>query len=153
LKIALINLISIENLQSSIDCFEKMNKEIIDLNIDIYTEDNYMDELEQIPFVKASYPMHLKNISFIDYRDKYKNLRYYAKQNKYDIAVDTQCSFKSALVTYFISGRTAGFRVNSFSGKIIAKLFYDEVLDIQDKSEIDTNMQELFAKSFGYDLD
>lgn len=152
MKVALINFLSLDKFQPVLKYFTKMNEEIIDLNIDIYTEDNYMDELEQNIHIKASYPLFLKHISFFDYRDKYKNLRFYAKQNKYDIAIDTQCSFKSALVTYILCGRTAGFRLNTFSGKIIANLFYDEFIDIEDKSEIEIKMKFLLSKPFGFSL-
>lgn len=153
MKIALINFTSLESLQPAIDCFDKMNEEIIDLNIDIYSEENYMDELEDNKYVKENYPQFLNGLSLLDYRDKYKNLRYHAKQNKYDISIDTECTLKSALVTYLISGRTAGFRLNTIGGKIMAKLFYDECVDIQDKSEIESKTKLLLSKPFGYEID
>lgn len=153
MKIALVNLTSFESLQPAIDCFEKMDEEIIDLNIDIYSEENYLDQLEDNKYVKENYPQFLQGLSILDYRNKYKNLRYHAKQNKYDIAIDTECSLKSALVTYLISGRTAGFRLNTLGGKILAKLFYDECIDIQDKSEIAAKTKLLLSKPFGYEMD
>jgi ADP-heptose:LPS heptosyltransferase len=153
LKIALINLTSLESLQPAMECFDTMNEEIIDLNIDIYSEENYIDELEDNKYIKENYPQFLHGLSLLDYRDKYKNLRYHAKQNKYDIAIDTECSLKSALVTYLISGRTAGFRLNTLGGKILAKLFYDECIDIQDKNEIAAKTKLLLSKPFVYEID
>lgn len=153
MKIAIVNFLPFENLKPSLDSLEKMHEEIIDANIDFYTDMDYMEQLEEEKYVKNSYPLRLKGLSFLDYKDKYKNLRFYAKQNKYDIAIDTQCSFKSAFATYIISGRTAGFREKTFKGKLIAKLFYDEVVEIKDKSEIADKTKLLLSKPFGFDID
>ena len=153
MKIAIVNLSSLEDIQASIDCLEMINKEIIDANIDFYTEENYMDELKKHPLIRNSFPLKLNMLSLFDYKDKYKTIRFYAKQNKYDIAIDTECSFKSAFITYIIAGRTAGFKLNTLKGKIISKLFYDEIVELNSLLDKANMTKILLSKPFGIKID
>ena len=70
-------------------------------------------------------------------------LFYYGK-TKYDIAVDTEGSLKSAIVSYILSGRTSGFKLKS-----LATLFYDEKIYIPKHYTKQQKVKQLLIETFG----
>jgi ADP-heptose:LPS heptosyltransferase len=150
MNIALVNLEDIKELSYTLDCLEFIDIEIIDAQIDLFTETNLEDAIEK-NFIRNIFPLRCKNIRFSDLNLKFTAIRYYAKHYKYDIAVDTECTLKSALITYFLSGRTAGFKEAGFLGYIKSK-FYDEVLVVDTKKDKKTLTFELLKKTFGFNV-
>ena len=150
MKIAIVNFLDLDNLKYSIDCLDRIDEEIIDARVDFYTNKNYINELKEYKLIKNSYPLYMDKIPILFIREKLKQIKDYALSNKYDIAVDTQGSFKSAFITYLLSGRTAGFVKNSFLSKIIAFLFYDEKVKIKENESIEEATKRLLSEPFGF---
>jgi ADP-heptose:LPS heptosyltransferase len=149
LNIAILNLQEIEELDYTLDCLQFIDAEIIGAQIDIFAGYDFNEQINNT-YIKNIFPLHLRDLSLNDLSIKYSQIRSYARLGKYNIAVDTECSFKSALVTYFLSGRTAGFKKSGFLGYLISK-FYDETIpyDVtKDKRELTFI---LLAKTFGFD--
>lgn len=148
MNIAIVNFQNSYNLSYTTDCLEYIDKEIIDAKIDLFIETS-SDDLDENPFIKNVFPLQLNNLPFKDFHLKFSAIRYCSKHYKYDIAVDTECSLKSALITYLLSGRTAGFKQKGFLGYVKAK-FYDEVLDFDTTKDGKTLTFELLKKTFGF---
>ncbi len=149
MNIAILNFQDTKELQYTLDCLEFIDQEIIDANIDIFCKDNCQDQISNI-YIKNLFPIDLNDLKISDLNLRYSQLRSYSKKGKYHIAVDTECSFKSAITAYILSGRTAGFKKAGFIGKIISK-FYDETIvydEIKDKREL---TYLLLAKTFGFE--
>jgi len=149
LNIAIINLSDIDELQYTLDCLEFINQEIIDPRIDIFTNHNLDEQIEN-QYIRDLIPLRLYDLKFKDLNPRYINIKYYSKHNKYNIAVDTECTLKSAITTYLLSGRTAGFKKSGLKGYLISKL-YDETIVYDNKKDKKLLTFELLAKTFGFE--
>ncbi len=150
MKIAIINLNSFEELQSTILAIEDIYQNIIDPQIDLYIQKEELKHFENIDTLFNIIPLMMDNIKLFDIKIKYDNIRYYAKHN-YDIAIDTQGDSKSAIITYLLSGRTAGYKFVSGYSKYVS-YFYDEKVDVKDILTDEEKVKKLFSKVFGYSL-
>jgi len=149
MNIAILNLQDFKELSYTIDCLQFIDNEIIDAQIDIFTNSKVSEELDTT-YIRHIFPIHLENLILTDLSTKYSQIRVYSRLYKYHIAVDTDCTFKSAITTYLLSGRTAGFKKSGFLGYLKSKL-YDETIpydETKDKKEL-TYM--LLAKTFGFE--
>ncbi len=149
MNITIVNLQDSSEIQTIIECLPFINEEIINPNIDIYCNHYPTENLESNSFAHI-FPLHASQFRLADLNLYYSKLKSHAKKGKYDIAVDTEGSLKSALSTYLLSGKTAGFQKEGFMGKIISKL-YDETIpynNTQTKRELTF---KLLAKTFGFE--
>lgn len=149
MNIAIINLSDIEELKYTLDCLEFIDKEIIDPKIDIFTNHN-LDEQVENKYIRDLIPLRLYDLKLQDLNPRYINIKYYGKHNKYNIAVDTECTWKSAITTYLLSGRTAGFKKSGLKGYLISKL-YDETIVYDNKKDKKLLTFELLSKTFGFE--
>ena len=143
MKIAIVNLSDIDELQYTINFLKVIEENIIDANIDLFVEKEVMDKIT----IKEDYitiiPLEMKKISIFDMKIKLDNLLYYGK-TAYDIAIDTQGTLKTAIITYILSGRTAGFKLRN-----IATLFYDEKINISNEKNKKNQVEKLLSEPFG----
>jgi len=149
LNIAILNFQGLEELNYTIACLKFIDQEIIDAQIDIFAGYDFTEQIDTT-YIRHIFPLNLKNLTLNDLSLKYSQIRSYTRLYKYHVAVDTECSFKSAITTYLLSGRTAGFKQDGFLGYLKSK-FYDEIIpydSTKDKKEL-TYM--LLAKTFGFD--
>jgi ADP-heptose:LPS heptosyltransferase len=154
LRIAIINFSKFDELKHTLNQLESLDKNIIGAEVDLFCDDKVAldSRLESYPCIRNIYPQKIDNISLFTLKGKYKSLRYYTKLNRYHMAVDTQGGFLSAITTYILAGHTAGFTSKKLKNKLIAKLFYDETVDLKDK-EKQNQIYNLFHKTFGFEED
>lgn len=149
MNIAILNLQGIDELNYTIDCLKFIDDEIIDPKIDIFTGYDFSEQIDTT-HIQHLFPIDLQNITWNNFTFKYTHIRLYARLYKYNIVVDTECSFKSAIAAYCLSGRTAGFKKRGFKGYLISK-FYDETIPYnttKDKRELTF---DLLKKVFGFE--
>jgi len=143
MKIAIVNLSDIDELQYTINFLKVIEENIIDANIDLFVEKEVANKIT----IKEDYitiiPLEMKKISIFDMKIKLDNLLYYGK-TAYDIAIDTQGTLKTAIITYILSGRTAGFKLRN-----IATLFYDEKINISNEKNKKNQVEKLLSEPFG----
>lgn len=149
MNIAILNLQEPEELSYTIDCLHFIDNEIIDAKIDIFTSTNVSEDLDTT-YIRNIFPIELKNLILTDLSTKYSQIRSYSRLYKYHIAVDTDCTFKSAITTYLLSGRTAGFKKSGFLGYLISKL-YDETIPYDETKNKKELTYMLLAKTFGFE--
>lgn len=149
MNIAILNLQEPEELSYTIDCLHFIDNEIIDAKIDIFTSTNVSEDLDTT-YTRNIFPIELKNLILTDLSTKYSQIRSYSRLYKYHIAVDTDCTFKSAITTYLLSGRTAGFKKSGFLGYLISKL-YDETIPYDETKNKKELTYMLLAKTFGFE--
>ena len=146
MKIAIINLNSYKEFEEILPFIQKLEDEIIDANIDIFIDKQYENDFLHLSDKYEISTLDMQDMNILDLKFKIDKIRYHAL-SKYDIAVDTQGSFKTALTTYLLCGRTAGFKKSGFMGYIIS-LFFDEKISYENISYSE-NIKELLSKPFG----
>ena len=150
LKIAIFNIEPIEELQYTIDCLDKIKEEIIDAQIDLFVDKSNLEFIHNNKNIHDIIPLDLKNINIFNLKNKYDIVNYYNK-NKYNIAIDTQGTLKSAFFNYQLTGKTAGFKQKGFQNTLISK-FYDETIDLISIVEKKQKTKDLFSKIFGFEV-
>jgi ADP-heptose:LPS heptosyltransferase len=150
MKIAIINLSDYEELKYTIDAIEKLIPNIIDPQIDLFIQKELASKFEDLDTRYNINPIDLKDLKLFDLKINFDNLSYYAKTN-YDIALDTQGSFKTSLITYILAGKTAGFKLNGFVGWV-ASLFYDEKINTSDLTKKRDMVERLLSKPFAIEI-
>lgn len=148
MNIAILNLQELEELNYTVDCLELIHNEIIDPQIDIFAGEDFNEKIDN-SYIRNLFKIDIKNLHFSDLSMKYSQIRSYSRLYKYHIAVDTECSLKSAILAYLLSGRTAGFKKSGFMGYLISKL-YDEVIPYDDTKGKKELTFMLLAKTFGF---
>ena len=151
MKIAIVNLSNIDELEYTLENIHYIYEELIDPQIDIFIERKYNSYFEEIEVPYTIQTIIMENINILDLKLKYDSIRYYSK-SKYDLAIDTQGTLKTAIITYLLSGRTAGIKFSGFKNKIIS-LFYDEKIDISKLTNKNDIIKKILSKPFGYTID
>jgi hypothetical protein len=149
LNIAIVNLSELEELTYTLDCLKLIDDEIIDAKIDIFTNYNLDDKIEN-SYIRNLVALRLYDLTFQDINPRYIDIRYYSRSYKYNIAVDTDGTLKSAITTYLLSGRTAGFKKSGIIGYFISK-FYDEIIVYDETKDKRALTFELLSKTFGFE--
>ena len=149
IKIAILNLSNIDELQYTINCLEKIHQEIIGVQIDLFIDKENMQFIHDNKFIHQIIPLNLNNINIFNFKSKYDSLNYYNK-NKYHIAVDTQGTFKSAFFNYQLTGKTAGFLFPGFKSRIISN-FYDEKIKLKSIIEKEEKTKIILSQTFGFE--
>lgn len=151
MKIAIINFEEYEKLQDTLENLQYIHKDVIDAKIDLFCNDKVaLDErLKENLEIRNIYPQKTDDLNLLNIQGKYKSLRYYTKLNSYNIALDTQGSLLSSIVTYLLAGNTGGFIKQSFYNKITSKL-YDERTHY-DPNDNKKSIYNLFSKTFGFE--
>jgi ADP-heptose:LPS heptosyltransferase len=143
-----IALVNFNDIKSTLENIHHIDKEIIDAHIDLFCSKEINDALLEIPELKNVNKQNIDHF-FLQLQIKYKQYRYYAKINRYHIAIDTEGSFKSVFATYLLAGKTAGFRKRGFKGLLISK-FYDEIIDYDPYENESSQIYRLLSKTFGF---
>ena len=147
MKIAIINLRTYNEFEEILPCLEVLSQEIIGAKIDLFIEKQYEEDFLHLDTKYTLCTLDMKDMNILDLKFKIDKIRYYSL-SKYDIAVDTQGSFKTSLITYLLCGRTAGYKKSGFIS-YLSSLFYDEkiIFDIEAK---DKNIKNLLSNPFGF---
>ena len=149
LKIAIFNLEEISKLQYTLDCLPLIHKELIDAQIDLFIDKENYKYIHDNKSIHKIIPLELNNINIFNFKNKYDSVDYYSN-NKYNIAIDTQGTFKSAFFTYNITGKTAGFQKAGFINRLISN-FYDEKIELKSIVEKQEKTKILLSKIFGFE--
>jgi ADP-heptose:LPS heptosyltransferase len=149
LNIAILNLKELDELNYTIDCLKFIDTEIIDANIDIFTGYDFSDTIKN-SYIRNLFKLDISDIKVADLSARYSQIRSYSRFYKYDIAIDTECSFKTAIIAYLLSGKTAGFKKRGFLGYVISK-FYDEIVPYDKSKDKKELTFELLKKVFGFE--
>lgn len=148
MNIALVTFTDNKNISSTLENIHYIDKEIIDAQIDLFCSKQIDDSVLNIPELKNVNKQDINNF-LLQLQTKYRQYRYYAKMNRYHIAVDTQGSFKSVFATYLMAGKTAGFKKRGFKGFLISK-FYDEIIEYDPYENESSQIYRLLSKTFGF---
>lgn len=148
MNIAIVNLRDQDDIRNNLDLLQLIDDEVIGAKIDIFVDQDPLNG--EIPScVHKVIPLRLAQIGILDLSLFYKNIRYYAFIGKYDIAIDLGGSWRSAIVTYLLAGKTAGFTQKGMKG-IVARL-YDDLYIPKENEDIRVIQKNLFAKTFGFE--
>lgn len=150
MNIAILNLSKNNEIDYTISCLNKIHDEVIGAKIDIFIHKEQIELFKDNKLVNQIIPLDMDSLNIFNYKVKMDGFKYYIR-NKYNIAIDTQGTFKSAFLTYQLTGKTAGFKYNSLLGNIIS-IFYDEKTTLKSNIEKKEKTLELFSKTFGFEI-
>ena len=135
------------------DLVNHYKKQKIDVQIDWLVEEAFSQIIKWHPNVSNVIPIALrrwrKNISI----NSYKELKICIKtirHNKYDVIIDAQGLFKSAVFSRLAAGKNS-FGFDRMSAReTIASYLYKHKISVTTKLHAILRIKQLFAKSFGY---
>ena len=140
MKVAIVKLSAMGDIIHAMVALQYIKKTDPSLQIDWIVEQGFAKVLEGNPHIDNILPVNLKAIK----KDKkalfrqIKLVKEYAKNN-YDLVIDAQGLFKSAVTAKFLGKNRAGFSKNSIR-EGIASYFYDHKVDIAyDANTVDRN--------------
>lgn len=148
MRIAIVNLLDYDKLQDTIKAIEAIYENVIDAQVDLFIAKNVVSHFEGKEYKFNINPLQVNEVKVSDLKIKLDNLLYYSK-SKYDIAIDTHGSLKTAFITYLLAGRTAGYKLSGIKGYIFS-LFYDEKIKISDLTTKEDMVKRVLSKPFGF---
>jgi len=149
MRVAILNLCNSDEINYTVDCLKEINKQIIGVKIDLFIHKNQQSLINN-KYINKIIPLDMDSLNIFNIKAKLDAFKYYTR-NKYNIAIDTQGSLKSAFLTYNLTGKTAGFKYNSLKGLVISN-FYDEKTQLKSVIEKKEKTFELFSNTFGFEF-
>jgi len=140
-KIAIVKLSALGDVVHALVALQFVKKKFPNIQIDWIVESSFAPVLENNPDINAIYKVNLKKIK----KDKFsifKQIKLIRKiaLNNYDLVIDAQGLFKSALVSKLLKSKTVGFDKNSIR-ETIASTFYNHKVSIPyEANAIDRNV-------------
>jgi len=140
MKIAIVKLSAMGDIIHAMVALQYIKKTNPTLQIDWIVEQSFASVLEGNPHIDNILPVNLKAIKKDKFKiiEQIKLVRAYARNN-YDLVIDAQGLFKSAMTAKFLGKNRAGFSKDSIR-EGIASYFYGQKVDIAyDANTIDRN--------------
>jgi heptosyltransferase-1 len=157
MKICIIKLSAMGDIIHAMVALQFVKKNIIDVQIDWIVEDGFKAILENNPDIDNILPVNLKSIKINKFKifKQIKILKEYAKNN-YDVVIDAQGLFKSAISAKIVGNRIVGSKIVGFDSDSIregiASWFYGETVKIgYEKNVIDRNIK-VICKSLNIEV-
>jgi len=145
-KIAIVKLSAMGDIIHAMVALQYIKKQFPSIQIDWIVESSFVAVLENNPHVSNIYKVNLKAIKKekLSIVRQIKLIKEYSK-NSYDLVIDAQGLFKSAVVSKLLKSKVAGFdRKSTREG--IASLFYqDKVCIAYEDNAIKRNVKVLTA--------
>ncbi len=128
------------------------------LELDWAVEDRFIEVCNWHSLVHKTLPVsfhacrkHLKSFHFLNIFRELKAARARIAAKEYDLVIDAQGLYKSALITYWAHGHKVGFSRSSLSEKL-ASSFYQTRIDVTRDMDIIERNRRLFADAFKYQI-
>jgi len=141
-RIAIVKLSALGDVIHALVALQFIKKHLPSLQIDWIVEASFASVLEGSPHINAIYKVNLKNIK----KDKFsifkqiKVIREISK-NKYDMVIDAQGLFKSALVSKLLKSKVVGFDKHSIRESIASSFYTHKVSIPYESNAIDRNVK------------
>ena len=152
MNIAIVKLSAMGDIIHAMVALQYMKQKYPGLKIDWIVENSFVKVLENNPHIDNILAVNLKAIKK-DKKQFFKQLstvRKYANK-KYDLVIDAQGLFKSAMVAKLLGKKIAGFSKSSIR-ESIASYFYTQKVDISyDANTIDRNAK-VMAEPLGIEI-
>jgi heptosyltransferase-1 len=152
MKIAIVKLSALGDIIHAMVALQYIKKARSDIQIDWVVEEKFAEILRNNPDIDRILTVNLQGVK----QDKFQILKEYKKiksyaENQYDLIIDAQSLFKSAVITKLLGGKTVGFdRPSSREGW--ASLFYDsKITCAYDEKTIDRNAL-ILSKPLGLEV-
>jgi len=143
-KIAIVKLSALGDVVHALVALQFIKNQFPSLQIDWIVEASFAAVLENNPHINTIYQVNLKNIK----KDKFsifkqiKVIREIAK-NQYDMVIDAQGLFKSAIVSKLLKSTVVGFDKNSIRESFASSFYTHKVSISYESNAIDRNVKVL----------
>jgi heptosyltransferase-1 len=152
MKIAIVKLSALGDIIHAMVALQYIKKARSDIQIDWVVEEKFAEILRNNPDIDRILTVNLQGVK----QDKFQILKEYKKiksyaENQYDLIIDAQSLFKSAIITKLLGGKTVGFDWTSCR-EGWASLFYDsKITCAYDEKTIDRNAL-ILSKPLGLEV-
>jgi len=143
-KIAIVKLSALGDVVHALVALQFIKNKFPLLQVDWIVEASFAPVLEDNPHINTIYKVNLKNIK----KDKFsifkqiKVIREIA-QNQYDMVIDAQGLFKSAIVSKLLKSTVVGFDKNSIRESLASSFYTHKVSISYESNAIDRNVKVL----------
>ena len=152
MKIAIVKLSALGDIIHAMVALQYIKKARSDIQIDWVVEEKFAEILRNNPDIDRILTVNLQGVKQDKFQifKEYKKIKSYA-ENQYDLIIDAQSLFKSAVITKLLGGKTVGFDWPS-SREGWASLFYDsKIACAYDEKTIDRNAL-ILSKPLGLEV-
>jgi heptosyltransferase-1 len=152
MKIAIVKLSALGDIIHAMVALQYIKKARNDIQIDWIVEEKFAEILRNNPDIDRILTVNLQGIKQDKFQifKEYRKIKSYA-QNQYDLVIDAQSLFKSAVITKLLGGKTVGFDWASCR-EGVASLFYDaKIACAYDEKTIDRNAL-ILSKPLGLEI-
>ena len=152
MKIAIVKLSALGDIIHAMVALQYIKKARSDIQIDWVVEEKFAEILRNNPDVDRILTVNLQGVKQDKFQifKEYKKIKSYA-ENQYDLVIDAQSLFKSAVITKLLGRKTVGFDWPS-SREGWASLFYDsKIACAYDEKTIDRNAL-ILSKPLGLEV-
>ncbi len=154
-RILLIKLTSLGDLIHALPALSDAQSAYPDIVFDWLVDENFQEIATWHPAVQNVYTTNhrawRKEFFNLDTLKTLKNLVGEVRKTKYDLIIDGQGNFKTALLSLFLRGPTAGFDRHSVR-EWVAHLAYQKRYAASKKSHAIERLRRLFASALGYPM-
>jgi heptosyltransferase-1 len=156
MKICIVKLSAMGDIVHSMIALQFLKQKIPNCTIDWIVEKSFQDILQNNPHINTILPIELKSIKKkkSNIFAQIKLLQQYAKNN-YDVVIDAQGLFKSAIVSKIVGNRVVGSKIVGFDRysirEKIATFFYDETVNIGYEQNVIKRSLKVICTPFGID--
>lgn len=155
MRILLIKLTSLGDLIHALPALSDAREAFPDIEFDWVIDENFQEVALWHPAVKrhftANHRKWRKNLRDLStYQSMYRLFRE-LRQTKYDLIIDGQGNHKSALLSLFAKGVSAGYDQHSIRERI-AHFAYQKKFKVSKEQHAIARLRSLFAQSLGYPL-
>jgi len=152
MKIAIVKLSALGDIIHAMVALQYIKKARSDIQIDWIVEEKFAEVLRNNPDIDRILTVNLQGIKQDKFQifKEYNRIKYYT-QNQYDLVIDAQSLFKSAVIAKLLGGKIAGFDWASCR-EGWASLFYDsKIACAYDEKTIDRNAL-ILSKPLGLEI-
>ncbi len=152
MKIAIVKLSALGDIIHAMVALQYIKKARSDIQIDWIVEEKFAEILRHNPDIDRILTVNLQGVKQDKFQifKEYKKIKSYA-ENQYDLIIDAQSLFKSAVITKLLGRKTVGFDWPS-SREGWASLFYDsKIACAYDEKTIDRNAL-ILSKPLGLEV-
>jgi len=151
-KIAIVKLSAMGDVIHAMVALQYIRKQYPNVQIDWIVESAFAAVLEHNPHINNIYKVNLKQIK----KDKlsiFKQIKLIKEYsyNKYDLVIDAQGLFKSAMVSKLLKAPIAGFDKYSTREKIASSFYTDKISIAYDANTIDRNAK-VMSTALGFEI-
>jgi heptosyltransferase-1 len=154
MRVLLVKMSSMGDVVHTLPAATDLIRALPDVKLDWVVEEGFASIPAMHPAVSEVIPIAMRRWRTSPWRyvGEFREFARRVRTHRYDLIIDAQGLLKSALVTGLARGTSAGFSRGS-AREPLASTFYGKSVSVPKGQHAISRVRQLFARSFGYELD